>query len=67
VPFGRVSADAVVTLRIDAPFGQITGIDNVLHAVHDLEHHALDIRRGYASLNLERGDELHTVRRHPMA
>jgi len=47
------------SLSLEAPFATLTGTDNVLHALHDLEHHLLDIRRGYAGFALERGDALH--------
>jgi hypothetical protein len=56
----------MATLTLETPFGQVTGTSNLLHAVHDLEHHALDIRRGYAKLSLQRGEDLHTVTRHPL-
>jgi hypothetical protein len=48
-------------LTLDAPFATISARDNLLHALHDLEHHLLDIRRGYARLALARGDDLHTT------
>jgi hypothetical protein len=35
----------------------------VLHLLHDLEHHVLDIRRGYAGLALKDHPEVHTVQR----
>jgi len=61
VPSAKLAA-----LSIEVPFAQITGTDNLLHALHDLQHHALDIRRGYAHLNLRRGEDLHTVSRYPL-
>lgn len=50
-------------LTLDAPFATISARDNLSHALHDLEHHLLDIRRGYARLALARGDDLHTTAR----
>jgi len=35
----------------------------VLHLLHDLEHHVLDIRRGYAKLAMADHPEVHTVQR----
>lgn len=35
----------------------------VLHLLHDLEHHVLDVRRGYARLTLADHDEGATVER----
>jgi hypothetical protein len=50
-------------LKLDTSFATISANDNLLHALHDLEHHLLDIRRGYSRIALTRGDELHmTVR-----
>jgi hypothetical protein len=47
-------------LMLAAPFATLTGIGNLLHGLHDAEHHALDIRRGYAGFALARGEDLHT-------
>lgn len=49
------------TLTLDTPFATITARDNLCHALHDLEHHLLDIRRGYGRIALTRGDDLHTT------
>ena len=35
----------------------------VLHLLHDLQHHVLDVRRGYASLAMADLPEVHTVNR----
>ncbi|MBI1379404.1 MAG: hypothetical protein GC157_18295 [Frankiales bacterium] len=35
----------------------------LMHLLHDLEHHVLDVRRGLAVLGLERGTEIVTTRR----
>ena len=35
----------------------------VLHLLHDLEHHVLDVRRGYARLALAERPAVHTVER----
>jgi hypothetical protein len=48
-------------LMIEAPFAVLTATGNLHHALHDAEHHALDIRRGYARLALARGTDLHTT------
>jgi hypothetical protein len=50
-------------ITVDAPFATLTVRGNLLHALHDVEHHALDMRRGYAGFALARGDDLHTVQR----
>jgi hypothetical protein len=49
------------SLSLEMSFATLTGTDNLLHALHDLEHHLLDIRRGYAAFALARGDALHTT------
>ncbi|HEY3748331.1 MAG TPA: hypothetical protein VGL80_03955 [Pseudonocardiaceae bacterium] len=49
------------TLTLVTPFATITARDNLYHALHDLEHHLLDIRRGYGRIALTRGDDLHTT------
>ncbi len=48
-------------LMLEAPFATISARANLLHALHDLEHHLLDIRRGYARIGLTCGDDLHTT------
>jgi hypothetical protein len=48
-------------LMLTTPFATITARDNLYHALHDLEHHLLDIRRGYGRIALTRGDDLHTT------
>ncbi|HEX5400884.1 MAG TPA: hypothetical protein VFX16_01135, partial [Pseudonocardiaceae bacterium] len=50
-------------LMLDTPFATISARDNLPHALHDLEHHLLDIRRGYSRIALTRGDDLHTTAR----
>jgi hypothetical protein len=48
-------------LMLTTPFATISARDNLHHALHDLEHHLLDIRRGYGRIALTRGDDLHTT------
>ena len=45
---------------IEAPFASIAATGNLHHGLHDAEHHALDIRRGYATFGLASGVDLHT-------
>jgi len=35
----------------------------VLHLLHDLEHHVLDVRRGYARIAMADHPAVHTVER----
>lgn len=55
----RTSQD-LENVSLETSFATLTGTGNLLHALHDLEHHTLDIRRGYASFALARGEDLHT-------
>jgi hypothetical protein len=48
-------------LLLEAPFATMTATGVLLHALHDLEHHVLDIRRGYARFGLARGEDLQTA------
>jgi len=48
-------------MTLETSFATLTATDNLLHALHDAEHHALDIRRGYAGFGLARGKELYTT------
>jgi hypothetical protein len=50
-------------ITVEAPFATLSIRDNLLHGLHDAEHHVLDIRRGYAGFALARGDNLHTTQR----
>jgi hypothetical protein len=54
---GSIDLDRVT---IEAPFATLTATGNLHHALHDAEHHCLDIRRGYATFALASGDVLHT-------
>ena len=57
----RVEGRDLGAIRLETSFATISGTDNLLHALHDAEHHLLDIRRGYARLALARGEELQTT------
>ena len=46
---------------LEVSFATLTGTHNLLHALHDAEHHLLDIRRGYARFGLARGEDLYTT------
>lgn len=57
-----IADDALEQIALDAPFGELTGTGNLLHALHDAQHdaqhHVLDIRRNYAGLALASGEAL---------
>jgi hypothetical protein len=55
-------ADRRSVLSGEFPF-DITVDGIVLHLLHDLEHHVLDVRRGYARLALADHPAVHTVER----
>jgi hypothetical protein len=42
---------------------RLTCAGTLLHLLHDVQHHVLDVRRGYARLALSVGDDIHTVTR----
>jgi hypothetical protein len=55
-------ADRLRVLSGEFPFDlTVDGI--VLHLLHDLEHHVLDVRRGYARLAMAEHPVVHTVER----
>jgi hypothetical protein len=61
--FGELTGRRLDETTLEVPFGTLSARGNLLHALHDTEHHVLDIRRGYAGFALDRGDDLHTTRR----
>jgi hypothetical protein len=61
--FSELAGSRLDEITVEAPFAKLSLRGNLLHALHDVEHHVLDIRRGYAGFALARGDELHTVQR----
>jgi hypothetical protein len=61
--FGELTDRRLDGITLEVPFGTLSARGNLLHGLHDAEHHVLDIRRGYAGFALARGDDLHTTRR----
>jgi hypothetical protein len=61
--FAELSDRRLDGIILEVPFGTLSARGNLLHALHDAEHHALDIRRGYAGFALARGVDLHTTQR----
>jgi hypothetical protein len=61
--FRELTGSRLDEITVEAPFATLSLRGNLLHALHDVEHHVLDIRRGYAGFALARGDDLHTARR----
>ena len=61
--FRELTGSRLDEITVDAPFATLSLRGNLLHALHDVEHHVLDIRRGYAGFALARGDDLHTTQR----
>lgn len=61
--FRELTGSRLDEITVEAPFATLSLRGNLLHALHDVEHHVLDIRRGYAGFALARGDDLHTAQR----
>jgi hypothetical protein len=63
VVLSELTGSRLDEIMVEAPFAALSLRGNLFHALHDVEHHVLDIRRGYAGFALARGDDLHTVQR----